>query len=445
MSAKSPLETIGKFVIPVIFALLGLGMLIYSSKVLEENKIICFNEEFNEDEAVLVTMQDLEGGGIEEVVADYQKLSRKIKALTETQDILKDSVSFVTGDITAATSTKDSLTLDTLKRDLDKQIMDIIDEMNVLIDESNEKNKIIRSRMADINILKVANAHMVDSVTANQTNLFRYGGIGLLLMSILMILFVANVIDRRIAFILLPVLLLTTVAYIFMTWSSVDDSNDYKTSKDSIYDETKQRMIDIKESILLYKEQHEGKVPSSLDDLISYVKNDSTTSVYKKRDVPTGPLTKKHAFQLYSNIDISGLDSAAAQAVIDKWSDTTYIAYGDSTYNEFTAWKVGLIVRDTSYTPVLEKLFTGPAAKKRLSDFEFNADSMKYVAFTQEPFVYRQAAINISDNDSIAKYKYRFEVRLKTPMLIWDHDHKCEPRDVLILGSLLEDKVSGNW
>lgn len=445
MSTKSPLETVGKFVIPAIFALFGLGMLIYSSMPLEEENIICFNGEFNEDEAILVTMQDLEGDGIEQVVADYKQLNKQIDELSKSQTVLKDSVSFVNADLGAATNTEDSLSLDSLKRDLDNQIVDLVAEMNDLIDQSNEKNKVIRSRMDNINVLKLANAQMVDSVEANQTNLFRYGGIGLLLMSILMILFVANVIDRRVAFILIPVLLVTTIAYLYFTWSSVGDSNEYKTSKSSIYSETKQRMIDIKESILLYKEEHGGKVPSSLDDLISYVKTDSTTSVYKKGDVPTGPLTKKHAFLIYSNINIDGLDSTAAQETIDKWSDTTYIAYGDSTYNEFSAWKLGLITRDTSYTPVMEKLFTGPAAKKRLSDYDFSADSMKYVAFTQEPFVYRQATINVSDNDTIAKYKYRFEVRLRTPMLVWDHDHKCEPRDELILGSLVEEKLSGNW
>ena len=298
-----------------------------------------------------------------------------------------------------------------------------------------------------------------------QTDNFKIAGFILLAMAIGMVLFVANVINRITAFILLFLLLPIAGYTVYKSWEVVDEMNIYQKRKKKIYTETKQRLKDIKEGMIEYKNRY-NRYPHSLDGLIGFIKDGKAIQVIKEGDVDDRRVTRNEAFALWAdtswfskdddfiawaNENWDGRKVASwapdedIDAVIQKWSDTTSVAWGDSSLTEQTALYLGLIVRDTVRIPVIEKLYLGPTAKKRVSDFPFDADSLKYMAYTDEQLVYAIDSVRVDDTDSTYHFKHRFQVSLLNPFKENFTDNDCEMKDDLIMGSLTSDKISGNW
>ncbi len=451
MNALQQLKALTKYVVPLIFGILALVLIIESTKVEDFENVICHKGEFNPDEAELLTIDDLKDGDMPKHVASYKAGIVKEQELGTTKDELKDSINVLKGlleDFDNPLPLEDSLLYDSVK-------LSFVDELNSIIPQYNETkvttrkvyNNHILPALTSHNFLKIRNAELKD-VSIKQNQLFMIGGVGLLIVSIVMALFIANVISRKATFIILPLVAVSSLFYMYSIYTSVMEMQKHKTKKERVYSETIQRMEDIKTGILLYKEQN-GKVPENLDELIEFIKNGKAISVSQKGEVPKGGPTKAESYMLWSGMYSKGdeEDTTTFNAAVNAWADTTYVVYGDSTYTGAYAYQLGLIEIDSTILSVEEKLYTGPLAKKRpYTKLDFNADSLKFQAYTQEKLIYRFDEIAVpSVNDSTINYKYRFEVRLARPMLVFSSDHECEARVELILGSLQEDKFSGNW
>ena len=294
-------------------------------------------------------------------------------------------------------------------------------------------------------------------LTITQTQAFRYAGFTFLVMSIVMGLFISGVISRRISLILMPIFAAVAGIMIFLSYTSIAEIAEADARKDKMYKETKQRMIDFKEAAVAFKSEN-NRYPETADELVDFVKNGSVYTIKADdRDVPDRPITEPEAFMIWGEgtdtekralIGEDG-DSTKFNAEMRKWLRTTTIPWGDSSLNEQMAVRLNLIARDTVRIPVKEKLFTGPNAKARYSDFPFAADSLKYVAFAgggeNAEFIYRWKKIKNISEDSVVTYKYRFELRMPTPLKVQYSDNDCEPKDELIMGSLDADKLTGNW
>ncbi len=446
------LKAFTKYVIPLFFGILAFVLIIESTKVEEFENVICHKGEFNPDEADLLTIDDLKEGDLPKYVSEYKSGIALEQELGAQVSALKDSINSTNNllwDPENPPKQEDSLYYDSLKVAMGDELKQIIPKYNdTKISTKKIYNTHILPAMTSENFLKIRNAELKD-VQIRQNQLFLVGGVGLLIMSILMALFIGNVISRQVTFIVLPIVAVGSIFYLYTIYDSIMDMEKHDKKKEKVYSETIQRMEDIKTGILLFKEQHNGRVPENLDELIEFIKTGKAISVTQTGDTPKRPLTKVESYILWSGMFNGAADSSDTEtfyAKVDAWADTTYVTYGDSAFNRDYAYQLGHISIDSTVLSVEEKLYTGPLAKKRpYTKLDFSADSLKFQAFTQEKLIYRHDAVPTNPGDSVLNYKYRFEVRLARPMLIFSSDHECEARKELILGSLQEDKFSGNW
>lgn len=442
------LKLISKFSVPFIFTVMGIILLFNGTQSKVVENVVCYQAEFDEATASLMTEKDLDYGDFPELVAQDNKLADIIAKRFDQNKLITDSLmvtkkAYSTREIDSAYGLH---LIDSL------QLVDSINKVqtNTYISEKNEVRSKIQKELDFQNSLIKENAVIKPQVSFSQNSQYTYGGLGLLVCAVLMFLFIGNVINRKLTMILVPVFAITAVIMIYLTNKSISKLDKYNSARENAYTETKQRFLDIRAALLQYKEDNQ-KYPESLEDLVEYIKTGDTYFVLADGDVPANRFfTAEEAFLYFhhgkKDYPIDG-DSTEFKAEVKAWSDTTLITYGDLKFDVSSSLFFDIISRDTVRTPVKEKLFTGPTAQKRNSEMAFSEDSLTKMAYFDIPFVYRTAKILDveASNDSIKKYKHRFEVRLKSPMFKYNNDNECEQRIDLRLGSLHEDKTTGNW
>jgi len=405
------------------------------------------SSEFDESTMILLDKKDLDYGKYPELIAKDDKLAALVKASFAKSKLVSDTLKSIGNlfktrqiDSTLGIHMLDSLTfLDSITK---LQTNALITEKNVVNDqimrELNYKNSLIKDRA------------IKQPMTVKQSSEFIYGGIGVLIVALIMFLFIGNVINRQVTYILVPIFAVAAIALVLLTGKAITKLDNYDKARETAYNETKQRLIDIRSALLLYKED-KGTYPKDLNVLIDYIKTGDTYFIDADNDVPNRKFSKSEAFRYWGK-KIPGYtvsseeDSTIYLKTLNRWADTTYIAWGDSMLTERAALEFGMIKRDTIKTPVKEKLYTGPGAKTRNSKMPFSADSLTKMAFYNIPFIYRTTRVlDSKDTDTVKVYKERFEVRLQEPLLKYNNDHQCEERIELILGSLYDDVTTGNW
>ncbi len=132
-------------------------------------------------------------------------------------------------------------------------------------------------------------------------------------------------------------LILAIIVLGYLLVDSIMNPIRFNRERDTREDAIKERLIDIRTAQVAYKSKY-GRYTASFDTLINFVKTDSFPLIYK--------------------------EGAITDEMIEEWGRRA----------EIEALRRGLIVRDTSYTTVLDSIFS-PG---------FPVDSLRYVPFCDD-------------------------------------------------------------
>lgn len=261
-----------------------------------------------------------------------------------------------------------------------------------------------------------------EEVLLQQNSMFLQGAIFFFIGAIISVLFTAGLINRMITYILFVLLVGGSAFMIYKDYSSVKSKIDWMNEKEKRYTEIKQRLEDIRDAQLAYKERY-GEYAPTLDKLIDFIKNDFVFKIEREKPVPDGFLTRE---------EMNKLGYPQSEVV--------------KPFDEFLAWKLAQFDkkraelegfrRDTIKIPVMEALFSNDkAVAKRIeapTQLEFYPDSLKYVPYSDgETFELKTDSIERGDG--------------KAPVFMAMDPNPYDEQDTLKIGSLTELKTNGNW
>lgn len=293
---------------------------------------------------------------------------------------------------------------------------------------------------------------ILDSKTVEQTTYFKYAAYAFLAVSIIAFLAVSGLIQRTLLVVLVAVILAVDVFYMVkFNIGAVEDEIAWKDRKQMVEFETKQRLKDIRNAQLEYKNKY-GYYAPTFDNLVEFLKAEKVANIKKQGTPPDRYLSMKEAWLLGEDTNTFIIDErkiteiqAVKLGIIARDSSKAMIndLFGSNQEARKNFMELSSIVRDTNYVSVIEKVFTGPSAKKRVSDFEFSPDSLPYKPYSGKQKFWMKT-------DSIPKGEGMDPVFLvKDPKPFakqyMDRESDCMPRDTLKMGSLSTTSTNGNW
>jgi hypothetical protein len=245
-----------------------------------------------------------------------------------------------------------------------------------------------------------------------QTGAFKLGGLALFLMGGVSLLFVMEIISRKIHNILSIFLLVGCLALIYLNWVSVKDHIVKKDRFDLINRHIKQRLSDIRDIQVKYREMNKVYA-GSWDVLVDFAKNGKVMDIVQEGVAPD-KLTQEQAEALgYKDIP--------------------------EFVTELDAWrlnKMGMLPgfrRDTVFNSLMEKMFDPNDERYSKRTHPIFPDSLPYVPFNPE-----MKFILVSD--TLLGGMPVFLVKDPAP-----YNPFNLKLDTLQVGSLKEPKTSGNW
>lgn len=260
-----------------------------------------------------------------------------------------------------------------------------------------------------------------EEVVLQQNSLFLQGAIFFLIGSLLSVLFISGIISKMISYVLFVVLIGTSAYVIYKDYTSVKSQIDWIEEKKRRYIEIKQRMEDIRDAQLAYKDRY-GKYAPSFDKLIQFIKEDYVVKVEREKPVPGGFLTREEMNKL----------GFPQSEVLKPFDDE--LAWKLAQFEEKRPELEGFR-RDTIKIPVINALFTNDKAiAKRIeapTDLEFEPDSLRYVPYAGNEFIMKTDSIDRGDG--------------KASVFLVEDPIPYDEQDTLRLGSLTELKTNGNW
>lgn len=225
-----------------------------------------------------------------------------------------------------------------------------------------------------------------------QTDLFLVGGVAVALVGLIMVLHSAGIITRTLQNILLVLLLPATLFMGFLNYDSVKSELERRQKAERMKNITIQGLKDIRKVQMAFKERY-GRYTAEYDTLMNFLKADSIAFV---RAMGTKP----------------------------------------DTLTEKEALEMGLITRDTLYTPVLDSLFNPKSkrtTRKQDRTYPFIADSLPYKRGTKKKFIMDAGRIEESGG-------------ISSPVFVVKDPDPFDPnKDTLQVGSMTESETSGNW
>lgn len=260
-----------------------------------------------------------------------------------------------------------------------------------------------------------------EEVVLQQNNQFLIGAVVLLISAVISTLFIAQVINRLITYILFVFLIGGSVYVLYLDYMSVKKEVDWRAEKEKRYIEIKQRLEDIRDAQLAYKERF-GKYAPTLERLVEFVKEGHIYEVEKEKSVPSGYLTREEMNKL-------GFPRSMVLKPFDEklaWR----LAQFDEKRPELQGFR-----RDTIKVPVMEAIFMNDkAVAKRINaptKLEFQPDSLMYVPYSGEKFWMKTDSIERGEG--------------KAPVFLAMDPKPFDEKDTLKIGSLEELKTNGNW
>ncbi|MFN3917119.1 MAG: hypothetical protein ACK4K0_05195 [Flavobacteriales bacterium] len=246
-----------------------------------------------------------------------------------------------------------------------------------------------------------------------QTLGFKLGGLALLLMGVISLLFVEGIISRSIHNILSVVLFVGCLYLIYLNWVSVQDHIDKKDRFDLVNRHIKQRLADIRDIQVKYKEMNRVYA-GDWNTLIDFAKNGKVMDIIQEGIEPDR-LTREQADALgYKDIP-------------------EFVTPQD-------AWRLaqmGMLPgykRDTVYNPLMSKLFDPSDERYEKRVHPINLDSLPYVPFSPNKLTF------VLKSDTLQGGIPVFLVKDPAPFNPFNLK-----LDTLQVGSLSEPKTSGNW
>ncbi len=261
-----------------------------------------------------------------------------------------------------------------------------------------------------------------------QDDWFGMGGLLLMFIAVVWVLFSLNVIKSILIFIVTIILIAIGIFILYKDYTIVKEDIDATERKDLVMKETKMRLNDIKLAEKEYKRE-KGEYTNSIDTLIDFIKNGKRIDFVRQGPTPNRRLRRYEADWIYPKQNVTldnNMTDVEAKALLNFYKTKT-----DSLPKEFVGF-----VRDTVYVSVYKTVFGDDdyieMREKQDYEFDFVPDSLKYLPFSGQ-------ASPIIKTDSIT----RGEVKVSTILI--EAVHPSYPKDTLKIGSLTENNLKDNW
>lgn len=231
---------------------------------------------------------------------------------------------------------------------------------------------------------------LVLSFVNAQNNYVKLGGLTFLIAGIITLLYAMSIISRKIQSGLILLLLLSTLGLAYANYNTIDRQLDFISERKEKDKAVIKRLKDIRDIQIAYKDENK-EYAKSFGQLVNFIENDSVTVVYSEGNAP---------------------DS---------------LTVGD-------AYKLGIIIRDTSQVAVKDTLFQK----------DYPADSLKYIPgtpgneFRIDAGEVEKNEVKVKVFEVFAPYKYIY------------HDLNTENQNIdleegLKVGSMEDPTTTGNW
>ena len=250
-----------------------------------------------------------------------------------------------------------------------------------------------------------------------QTNGFLYGGLAILLMGIITLLYILEIINRIVHLVLMAILFCSTVGLGIMTINSVNDTIAEMDLKEKTDNFIKQGLSDIRDIQVEYKKKY-GVYTSSFSSLKSFLLNDSIMDILRSNGddypngMPDGRVSLEHG-------DSLGYDPIRDDALYE-------------SYDELEALKVGIFINDTIWRGVMGVIFDNESTLKKEREFMFEVSNLSNVP--------------LSDSSNFLMFADTLDGG--TPVFLVKNPFPFDPfntKDTLMMGSMTESKNTGNW
>lgn len=251
-----------------------------------------------------------------------------------------------------------------------------------------------------------------------QTKGFLYGGLSILAMGIITVLYMLEIINRIVHLGLMVILFIVTVWLTIRTVTSVKDTITKIELKKTTDKFVQQGLSDIRDIQVSFKKKY-GKYAVNFAQLSAFLQKDSIMDVIKSfspdypNGMPEGNIVNPE------HIKILGYDPIKNEREMEEYDDEEAI-------------KVGIMISDTTWTPVMNVLFSSKEALEKERTFMFEPGNIAKVPMN-DTATFIMAADTLDDGTPVFMAKDPFP---------YDPFNK---KDTLMIGSLKESKTTGNW
>jgi hypothetical protein len=252
--------------------------------------------------------------------------------------------------------------------------------------------------------------------TIMQTDGFFYGGLAILLMGVVTLLYILEIINRIVHLVLMAVLFCSTVGLGIMTMNSVNDTIAEIDLKEKTDKFIKQSLSDIRDIQVEYKKKY-GVYTPSFPALKSFLLKDSIMDILRSNGddypngMPDGRVSLEHG-------DSLGYDPIRDDALYE-------------SYDESEALKVGIFINDTIWRRVMDVIFDNESALKKEREFMFEVSNLSNIPLSDSSFLMLADTLDGGTPVFLVKDPYPFD--------------PFNTKDTLMMGSMTESKNTGNW
>lgn len=243
------------------------------------------------------------------------------------------------------------------------------------------------------------------AMSGGQSTHFMLGAVGVLLVGVLSLLFLTDLVKRKVALILTFLFAIGSAAFGYFTVDSIDTTIKEMEKKKLVRSQTIQKLKDLRDAQVAYEEVN-GTYTENLSELVSFVKNGTVPMIKKIGMVPDSVGTIENAIEL-------GLVTKMPAGMTDE-----------------QAKESGLIIRDTLAIPVMDAVFNNEIAQKRRK-YPLDVDKLMYAPESGEKWVVKAGMLN-------AGGVQRPFIEITDPKPIYDGP-------ALAIGSTEESHTNGNW
>ncbi len=240
------------------------------------------------------------------------------------------------------------------------------------------------------------------AVASGQTNLYIYGGLGILFVGILSLLYVKGLIPMKLQIVLSIVFVLGAAFFAYSDYAVIQEEIDNIKRKELVKTHVVQRLKDIRKVQVAYHKE-KGVYTNNWDTLMDFLNNGKVTLIKRLGALPDTVPTDEMAREL--GLIQKMPEGATDQEVID----------------------MGIIVRDTLLVGVKGTIFNKDDAQDRKTPLKL--DSLSYVPFSTHQFTMQTGTV---ESGGVTQ----------PTILVKDPD----PFDKQFqFGSLTEASTTGNW